>query len=184
MNVKVVALRKVVREGSRLLGVCQILLNDLIVIDDIKIIEGPNGKFIAMPSQKIGENYRDLTHPTNIETRKLLENPIISAYEGGIHEAGELDELVLTNIKVRYLPNATGPIATVTLEFNNCMAFHGVLIVKELMPDGASKFKFVMPNKEDGEGNRKPIYFFRTKEFSDKIFGAIFEEYKKGLNNN
>lgn len=184
MNVKVVALRKLMREGSRLLGVCQIVLNDLIVIDDIKIIEGPNRKFMAMPSQKIGENYRDFAHSTNIETRELLESPIIGAYEGGIHEAGELDEFVLTNIKVRYLPNATGPVATVTFELNNCMAFHGILIVKELMPDGASKFKFLMPTREDGEGNRKPIYFFRTREFSDKVFGAIFDEYKKGLNNN
>ena len=184
MNVKVVTLRKLIREGSRLLGVCQIVLNDVIIIDDIRIIEGPNGKFFAMPSQKIGEDYRDFAHSTNIETRRLLEGPIIGAYEGGIHEAGELDEFVLTKIKVHYLPNATGPVASVTIEFNSCMAFHSILIVKELMPDGSSKFKFVMPNKEDGEGNRKPIYFFRTREFSDKIFGEIFEEYKKGLNNN
>ena len=182
MNVKVVALRKLLREGSRLLGVCQIVLNDVIVIDDIRIIEGSDGRFMAMPSQKVADGYMDFAHPTNLEIRKLIETPILGAYDGGIHELGEKDEFEITNIKVRYLPNATGPVATVTLELNNSVAFHGILIVKELAADGTSKFKFVMPHKDDGEGNRKPIYFFTKRDFSDKIFGAIFEEYRKGLN--
>lgn len=184
MNIKVVNLRKVLKEGSRLLGVCQIIVNDVFVINDVKIIEGPSDKFIAMPSQKVGEKYIDLAHPINIETRNLMQEVVLSAFDEISNTLGEKDELEVTKIKLNYLPNATGPVAIVIFELNNCIACHRLLIVKELNEDGSSKFKFVLPYKEDEEGNRKSMYFFESREFLDKLFGAIFDEYKKGLNNN
>ena len=52
------------------------------VVHDIKIIEGMNGLFIAMPSRKMGEgDFRDIAHPINSETRNKLQEAIFAEYE-------------------------------------------------------------------------------------------------------
>ena len=65
-------------------GKASVVLDDCFAIHDIRIIEGDNGLFIAMPSRKIGKgNYRDIAHPINAEMRQMLEDEVLKAY----HEA-------------------------------------------------------------------------------------------------
>ncbi len=73
---------RVIGSESRLKGVATITFNNSFVVHDIKIIEGESGVFIAMPSKKMPNgSYRDIAHPINSETRKLLEDAIIAEYE-------------------------------------------------------------------------------------------------------
>lgn len=73
---------RVIRSESRLKGVATITFNNSFVVHDIKIIEGESGVFIAMPSKKMPNgSYRDIAHPINSETRKVLEDAIIAEYE-------------------------------------------------------------------------------------------------------
>ena len=52
------------------------------MVHDIKIIEGQDKLFIAMPSRKTPENeYKDIAHPINMEMRELLQQIIIDKYE-------------------------------------------------------------------------------------------------------
>ena len=52
------------------------------VVHDIKIIEGQNGLFIAMPSRKMGEgDFRDIAHPLTSETRAKIRDAILEAYD-------------------------------------------------------------------------------------------------------
>ena len=53
MNIKVLALRKKENEDSRLKGIAQVLVNDVLVVEDVRIIQGPEAMFIAMPSKKV-----------------------------------------------------------------------------------------------------------------------------------
>ena len=49
---------------------------------DIKIIEGQNGLFIAMPSKKMGEtDFRDIAHPIVSEARNKIRDVIFAEYE-------------------------------------------------------------------------------------------------------
>ena len=58
------------------------VIDDCFAVHDIRIIEGNNGLFIAMPSrQKANGEYRDIAHPTNQETRKMFEEKILEAYK-------------------------------------------------------------------------------------------------------
>ncbi len=84
MEITSVRVRKIIKEDSRMKGIATVLLDDCFAIHDIRIVEGNNGLFIAMPSRKTpnGE-YRDIVHPTNQETRQMFEEAIIKAY----HEA-------------------------------------------------------------------------------------------------
>ncbi|MFI3307465.1 MAG: septation regulator SpoVG [Mycoplasmatota bacterium] len=82
MEITSVNVRKVEKEESRMKGLASILIDDCFAVHDIRIIEGDNGLFIAMPSRKTATGgYRDIAHPINAEGRKLFENAIIEAYK-------------------------------------------------------------------------------------------------------
>ena len=81
MQITNVYLRKV-NSDNRMRAVANVTFDDAFVVKDIKLIEGPDGLFIAMPSRKTpnGE-YKDIAHPINPETRTKIQSAIITAYE-------------------------------------------------------------------------------------------------------
>lgn len=81
MKITSVNVRKIEKEGSRMKGIASVLLDDAFAVHDIRIIEGDNGLFIAMPSRKTtAGGYRDIAHPINPEVRAMFEEDIIKAY--------------------------------------------------------------------------------------------------------
>ena len=182
MNIKVLALRKIEKEGSRFKGIAQVVVNDAIVVDDVRIIQGPESMFIAMPSKKVEDKYFDYAHPTNPEAAAQLKETVINAYNENGHESGEKEEIAITSIKIKNIPNETGVVAVAHVVLNNCFALHDLMLVKELSPDGKYKARLLMPTRDDGEGNRRNIFFPTSKEVFEKLLIAILEEYKKGLN--
>ena len=81
MKVTDVRIRKITSEG-KMKAVVSVTFDDQFVVHDIKIIEGQNGPFIAMPSRKMGEgDFRDIAHPINSETRSMIQNAIFNRYE-------------------------------------------------------------------------------------------------------
>ena len=90
MNITDVRIRKVGEEG-KMKAIASVTFDEEFVVHDIKIIEGVNGLFIAMPSRKMNDgNYRDIAHPLISETRVRINNAVLSAYEN--MESEELDE--------------------------------------------------------------------------------------------
>ena len=82
MEITSVKIRKVERENSRMKGIASVVVDNAIAIHDIRIIEGDNGLFIAMPSRKTSTGgYRDIAHPINPEVRSMFEDAILEAYE-------------------------------------------------------------------------------------------------------
>ena len=82
MEITSVNVRKIEKEGSRMKGIASVLLDDMFAVHDIRIIEGDNGLFIAMPSRKTATGgYRDIAHPINPEVRSMFEEAILKAYE-------------------------------------------------------------------------------------------------------
>ena len=76
MKVTDVRIRKVSDEG-KMKAVVSITFDNEFVVHDIKIIDGQNGLFIAMPSRKMGEGYfRDIAHPLDSETRNKIREAI------------------------------------------------------------------------------------------------------------
>ncbi len=82
MKITSVNVRKIEKEGSRMKGIASVLLDDSFAVHDIRIIEGDNGLFIAMPSRKTATGgYRDIAHPINPEVRAMFEEAILEAYD-------------------------------------------------------------------------------------------------------
>lgn len=81
MNITDVRLRKVGEEG-KLKAIASVTFDDEFVVHDIKVIDGQNGLFIAMPSRKIGNGeFRDVAHPLSSETRTKIRDAIFAEYE-------------------------------------------------------------------------------------------------------
>lgn len=81
MNITDVRVRKIAGDG-KLRGVASITLDGEFVVHDIKVIEGDEGFFIAMPSRKSADGvYRDIAHPINSETRAIFQSRILAEYE-------------------------------------------------------------------------------------------------------
>ena len=81
MKITSVNVRKIAKDGSRMKGIASVLIDDSFAVHDIRLIEGDNGLFIAMPSRKTAVGgYRDIAHPINPEVRAMFEESILDAY--------------------------------------------------------------------------------------------------------
>ena len=69
------------RPADPLKAFANIVIDDAFIIKNIKIIEGKNGLFISMPSQKNKNGvFRDIAHPLKSETRNEIEKLILDKY--------------------------------------------------------------------------------------------------------
>lgn len=72
---------KKVDSTNRLKAIVEITIDEAFVVHELRIIEGNNGLFVAMPSRQVGENvYKDVAHPINAETRQMIEEVVLTAY--------------------------------------------------------------------------------------------------------
>lgn len=82
MNITDIRIRLVTKEDSKLKAVASFTIDNAFVVHDVKIIDGANGNFIAMPSKQApGGDYRDIVHPLNTETREQISAAILAAYD-------------------------------------------------------------------------------------------------------
>lgn len=85
MEITDVRVRRVAKEG-KMKAVVSITIDNEFVIHDIKVI-GEKGLFIAMPSRKSADGeYRDIAHPINSDTRKRIQDLILTKYEESADE--------------------------------------------------------------------------------------------------
>lgn len=81
MNITDVRLKKVVTDG-KMKAIASITFDNAFVVRDIRVIEGQNGLFIAMPSRKTPEGeFRDIAHPITPEAREMIQKAILGEYE-------------------------------------------------------------------------------------------------------
>ena len=81
MEITSVNVRKIEKEGSKVVAVASVLFDDVFAVHDIRLLEGKNGLFIAMPSRKLSNgSYKDVAHPIKQEFRLILEQKIKEKY--------------------------------------------------------------------------------------------------------
>jgi stage V sporulation protein G len=77
-------------QEEKLKAFVSIVFDQCFMVNDIKIIQGRDGLFISMPSRKKknGE-FKDVAHPLNNETRRMIEDKVLGEYERILNERGE-----------------------------------------------------------------------------------------------
>ncbi|MEN8078522.1 septation regulator SpoVG [Clostridioides difficile] len=86
MTITDVRIRKIAAEG-KMKAIVSVTFDNEFVVHDIKVIEGQNGLFIAMPSRKTPDGeFKDIAHPINTDTREKIQSSILKAYEVAMEE--------------------------------------------------------------------------------------------------
>lgn len=81
MTVTDIRVRKVSQEG-KMKAIVSVTFDDAFVVHDIKVIEGHDKLFAAMPSRKSADGtYRDIVHPITSDMREELQSAILRKYE-------------------------------------------------------------------------------------------------------
>ena len=75
------------REGSNMVGFANIVLNGSFVVGNVSVVQGRNGIFVAMPSYKAGNKYKDVCFPITKEFREKINNMVIDAYQEAKEQA-------------------------------------------------------------------------------------------------
>ena len=76
-------------DEEKLKAFVSIIIDDCFVVSDIKIISGASGLFISMPSKKRKNGtFRDIAHPLNSETRKMIEDKVLDRYRMTLEREG------------------------------------------------------------------------------------------------
>ena len=86
MQVTDIRVKKVAGEG-KMKAVVSVTFDNAFVVHDIKVIEGQEKMFIAMPSKKAADGeYRDIAHPINSSTREAIQKVILDSYAKALEE--------------------------------------------------------------------------------------------------
>lgn len=81
MEITDIRIRQIAQEG-KMKAVVSVTFDNCFVVHDIKIIEGTDKLFIAMPSRKTPEGeFKDIAHPINMEMRERLQQSILDKYQ-------------------------------------------------------------------------------------------------------
>ena len=72
---------RILSTNNRLKGVASITIDDAFAVHELRVIEGKDGLFVAMPSREASDGtFRDLAHPINTETRAAIEKAVLDKY--------------------------------------------------------------------------------------------------------
>ena len=75
-------------QEDRLKAYVTITFDHCFVVRDLKVINGNNGLFVAMPSKKRKDGtYRDTAHPLDNKTRQMIESKVLSEYNKEIEKS-------------------------------------------------------------------------------------------------
>ena len=82
MKITDVRLRKVNNPDKRMKALASITFDDSFVVHDLRVIDGNNGMFVAMPSKRTADGeFRDIAHPINSDMRQHVQEEVMRVYE-------------------------------------------------------------------------------------------------------
>ena len=94
MDITKVTLRPVAM--NKVCAIASIVIDDVFVIHDLRVVNGDKGLFVAMPSRKLpnGE-FRDICHPINTDARNAIQAAVLAEFdaEGGLDAFSDAAEL-------------------------------------------------------------------------------------------
>jgi len=69
-------------EESKMRAIVSVTFDNEFVVHDIKVIQGAEKLFIAMPSRKVEDGtYKDITHPIKSSFRNKIQDAVMSKYQ-------------------------------------------------------------------------------------------------------
>ena len=95
MKITDVRLRKVNNQDTRMKALVSVTFDESFVIHDLRVIDGNNGLFVAMPSKRTPDGeFRDIAHPINSDMRQHVQEEVMRVYE----ETADASEEAVENV--------------------------------------------------------------------------------------
>jgi stage V sporulation protein G len=83
-----------------------VTLDDEFVVHEMRVIDGPKGLFVAMPSRRASTGeFRDIAHPITAEARHLLQAAVLKAFA---HASSEMARQAKASVQGEPAPTAPG----------------------------------------------------------------------------
>lgn len=102
MQITEVRIRMIDTEG-KMRAIASVTFDGCFVVHDIKIIDGQEGPFVAMPSRKIGDGeFRDVAHPIQQFMRDMIREAVFKAYDDAIRERMQMSEEEAEKVAARF----------------------------------------------------------------------------------
>lgn len=93
MKITEIKIRRIYQD-NRLRALVSVTLDNDFAVHDIKVIEGPERLFVAMPSRREESGvFRDIVHPITPDARRYMEEMILDEYRRRKDEATIQNEL-------------------------------------------------------------------------------------------
>lgn len=102
MQITKVEIRPMRNEGN-LKAFCSVVFDDVFIVHSVKIIQGKESLFVAMPSREVknGE-FRDTAHPINNAFRLEMEERILERFREVVGRDGDQEAMDLPTEDVTF----------------------------------------------------------------------------------
>lgn len=98
MEITKVEIRPMRNEGN-LKAFCSVIFDDVFIVHSVKVIQGKEGLFVAMPSREVGKGeYRDIAHPIDNDFRLELEKMVLGKYHEEVERSEEGEEILTEDV--------------------------------------------------------------------------------------
>ncbi|MFQ6118167.1 MAG: septation regulator SpoVG [Candidatus Bipolaricaulia bacterium] len=98
MEITKVEIRPMRNEGN-LQAFCSVVFDDVFIVHSVKVIQGKEGLFVAMPSREVGKGeYRDIAHPIDNDFRLKLEEMVLGKYHEEVERSEEGEEILTEDV--------------------------------------------------------------------------------------
>lgn len=98
MEITKVEIRPMRNEGN-LKAFCSVIFDDVFIVHSVKVIQGKEGLFVAMPSREVGKGeFRDIAHPIDNDFRIKLEKMVLARYYQELEESEEGKQILTEDV--------------------------------------------------------------------------------------
>ena len=172
--------------GGNVKALANVVINGEIAVNGVKVVEGKDGLFAAMPSKQVGNDYVDVAHTTTKEAYESLNNAVLSNYEklAASPEKTLKNDLTtdktkaaVSDIKVTLRPVDHESVkAAGQVNIDSCFVIKDVKVMK---PKDPEKPEFVsMPSYANTKGTYTDVAFPITTDMHIKIDEAVKTAYR------
>jgi len=78
---EITEIRITISDKARIRAFVSVTFDKMLVVHGIRVLDGKKGIFVAMPSKRSGDMFKDIVHPLNTDFRKIIQEKILKEYE-------------------------------------------------------------------------------------------------------
>ncbi len=166
-------------------ALANVVINGEIAVNGVKVVEGKDGLFAAMPSKKIGGEFVDVAHTITSEAYNQLNDAVVSTYDKlalsgektikndlGLDKAKPVSSQI--EVSLHAVNGSSSVVASGQVKIDDCFVIKDVKVIKPAdKPEFAS-----MPSYQNQNGKYVDIANPITTAMHEKLNEAVVGKFK------